>query len=470
MRPLEPVPAILLTAVCQGGEAWAVCRFCRLFLQEHSRKPGLLFFGCFLAGRLVLILASWSLPLPYVILAFGDHALLTGLVMAFFSAPSAKKLFAASVLFTIFTVFGEFCASFVSIFALAYLHLVKRIPEPVLTGRWNSLTAAVSFLGVVWGLHGILRGNAKECSGEKPGKWYLTAVLPLVMATALTDAANWCASRGILLRGEGNLYQAQLFGHGGICLLTALSLIGSGFCLFGMDRIYEEQKKSGRYECRLMAYQMTAEQYRQAERLRHDLKNHVIALQGLLEQKDWAAMNRYLEAMEGMGGFARGEEATGSPVLDAILLRKRKEAEALGIRWECSVKLPANSAVWEFDLCVLFGNLLDNAIAACGQVKGRKGRFLCVQARMVKRCFFLEVKNSFSPEREKHASRREPDREGRRGIGLLNVRDVVGAYHGTMEVEKKEGMFVNTVLLPERTRGEEADSPGISVYDTEGDS
>ena len=47
---------------------------------------------------------------------------------------------------------------------------------------------------------------------------------------------------------------------------------------FGMNRIYLEQEKSSRYHSQIAVYKMLAEQYRQSERLRHDMKNHIIVL------------------------------------------------------------------------------------------------------------------------------------------------------------------------------------------------
>lgn len=53
---------------------------------------------------------------------------------------------------------------------------------------------------------------------------------------------------------------------------------------------------------------MLEEQYSQAERLRHDMKNHVIALSGLLEIRDWEKLSEYLDNMRESGGIGKGEE------------------------------------------------------------------------------------------------------------------------------------------------------------------
>ena len=101
------------------------------------------------------------------------------------------------------------------------------------------------------------------------------------------------------------------------------------------------------------------------ERLRHDMKNHIIALGGLLENKEWEKMRSYLKNMEEGAGIRTGEEVTGNQVVDALLEQKRKAAEEKNILWECDVQVPKSRCISEFDLCVLFGNILDNALEAC---------------------------------------------------------------------------------------------------------
>lgn len=431
------------------GETWAVMVFCRRFLSEKNPIfGGKLFFPAFAVGRLALILLNKSVSLPYILLAFANHVLLLGLVTVLFPENPAKKLFAASLLTMVITLLGDFFSSVFPLCGLVFLHVVRGIPEPFLADWPNVLISGISVLGII-GTICLLSAHAGPVFHGKQTRWYLAASVPLLMVTVLIDVADWCASNGILLRGQGDLYQAQLFSHGEICVLTALSLTGAGVCVLGMHRTYEEQQRSGRYHCRLAAYQMLTDQYRQMERLRHDLKNHVIALQGLLREGDAKAMEAYLKAMEEKGGLRAGGEASGSPVVDSLLWRKKEQAEELHIRWECSVSLPKDCRIREFDLCVLFGNLLDNALEACEGISEEGGRFLRLQAGMVRQCFLLEMKNSVGRrDGDEERSRKTGRKSGRHGIGLQNVRDIVETYQGTMELEESEGVFTSLLLLP----------------------
>lgn len=138
---------------------------------------------------------------------------------------------------------------------------------------------------------------------------------------------------------------------------------------------------------------MLKEQYSQSERLRHDMKNHIIALSGLFQNKEWEKLGNYLKKLEEAGLECHGE-LTGNKAVDALLYDKRKWAERENVRWECEVQILSECCINEFDLCVLFGNLLDNALEACERIQSDESRFVHIKAGTVKKCFLIEVQNS----------------------------------------------------------------------------
>ena len=141
-------------------------------------------------------------------------------------------------------------------------------------------------------------------------------------------------------------------------VLALLSMAATGFYVFGMNRIYLEQEKSDKYHSQIAVYKMPAEQHSQSERLRHDMK-----------------IDDYLKNMESIA-LDTGGDMTGNKTVDALLYQKRKQAEEESIKWECDVQIPKERRINEFDLCVLFGNILDNALNTCGRMQRGECRFL----------------------------------------------------------------------------------------------
>ena len=177
------------------------------------------------------------------------------------------------------------------------------------------------------------------------------------------------------------------------------------------------------------------------------MKNHISALSGLVRNEEWEKIDDYLKNMEGIV-LDTGGDMTGNKAVDALLYQKRQRAKEGNIQWECDVQIPKECCINEFDLCVLFGNLLDNALEACGRLQCDEYSFINIQARTVKKCFLLEVKNSMD-RMEKYtdgSTSKEDSQE--HGIGLLNVGDVVNKYHGVVNMEAEDGIFVISILMP----------------------
>ena len=139
---------------------------------------------------------------------------------------------------------------------------------------------------------------------------------------------------------------------------------------------------------------------------------------------------------------------TGNKAVDALLYQKRKRAEEESIKWECDVQMPKGYFINEFDLCVLFGNILDNALEACGRMRCGESCFINIQARTVKKCFLIEIKNSVDMAEKNMVGFTNKENPGEHGIGLLNVSDVVREYNGVLNVESEEGTFITSVLIP----------------------
>lgn len=466
-----------MTILCRLGYLWAAGRFCRKYL-EISRVKEKIWMVVLLGGDILLNgLQNKFTDLPNILFTLGQHVVLIGSVMMF-RGGTEKKLLTGSILTTMTTLTGSFFTSLTACLVLVWKHNWHDIPAPFIEARDESLIICIMLLANMLAVYWLSRRQLSFFSignGSGLKKGYIVLAMPLLAVTLVTDVANWGASHGVMVRSGGNmgLYYDQLFSHTEFLLLTALSMFAAGFYLFALDRIYLEQKKSSQYHARIAAYQMLEEQYSQMERLRHDMKNHVIALMGLLENGEWEKMGDYLESMRDSGGFGKAEEATGNRAVDALLHQKRQEAERRKIRWECDVQMPKPCCINEFDMCILFGNILDNAVEACERLRCRRPlqedgdeegeRFIHIRARSVKKCFLLEVRNSVRPEEEyengkssqlsrgnmgERAVQGKGDAGRRHGIGLINIKDMVKRYDGVMNTEFQDGVFTISVLVP----------------------
>ena len=429
------------------GYLWAAGKFCMKFLGASKRRERLFLIISFCSLLLRNILGR-RYPDLYSFFAVSGSIFFVGLVMLFFRSDREKRILAASILIVIIKLVSEFCASLLDCLVLFFLHTVKKIPEP-LFGDWGGgLVSGIGYCFAIFAIY-LMSKRLEPVFCGKPRKWYVILAVPLLAIVTVYDMASLGASNGIMVRSGGDmgLYYDQIFSHSEFLVLAFLSMAAAGFYVFGMNRIYLEQEKSGRYHSQIAVYKMLAEQYRQSERLRHDMKNHIIALSALSRNKEWEKLDDYLKNMEGTALDTAGD-LTGNKAVDAILYQKQRQAEWENIKWECDVRMPKECCINEFDLCVLFGNILDNALEACGRMRGDECRFINIQAKTVKKCFLIEVKNSMDKaEKFTECCTNKGDSQ-KHGIGLMNVSDVVDSYNGAVHKEFGKGIFVISILMP----------------------
>lgn len=447
MKQFSDYADIVITAPCYLGYLCMADKFCKKYLGA-SRKNELLFviFSC--VGWLTLNIANRWFAAPHIFFVIVEHILFVALVLLVFGESRDKKILAASMLMTVMMLVSTLSASFLSCLVLFFRHTIKMVSEPFLSEWETGVIGGVSYCFVIVAVY-WLAGHLESVFEGRRGKWHAVLALPLILIIAVFDVANWGASRGIMVRSGGStgVYYDQIFSYAEFLVLTLLSMFAAAFYIFGMSRIYSEQEKSSRYHSQVAVYKMLTEQHGQSERLRHDMKNHVIVLSALFRNKEWEKMGDYLKNMEG-SVLEDGGDMTGNRAVDALLYQKRKQADEKNIKWECDVQMPKECFVNEFDLCVLFGNILDNALEACGRMRCSESRFIHIQAKTVKKCFLMEIKNSVDVEEKYAEGFTSKENPWEHGIGLLNVSDVVHGYNGVWNVESENGIFITSVLLP----------------------
>lgn len=109
-----------------------------------------------------------------------------------------------------------------------------------------------------------------------------------------------------------------------------------------------------------------------------------------------------------------------------------------------------------FDINVLLGNLLENAIEAAQQTEKK---YLSINIMLKRGVFKLVIENSFNVSSIIHEEQQgkskvllttKPFKE-QHGIGLKNVKKIVEKYNGAMNVSTQEDIFcVNLILYMSR--------------------
>jgi len=183
-------------------------------------------------------------------------------------------------------------------------------------------------------------------------------------------------------------------------------------------------------------------------RIRHDLRHQFIVLQNYLENGRNNEALAYLYKYQGDLSKQESTPLCAVPVLDALLKNWQETAANYGIKTDMMLELPPKLPVDDFDLCILVGNLLENASEAC-QCVPQNERHTTLKMRVIGNILVLTLDNTFTGKcvysGNKLLSGKREYREP--GIGLASVADIANKYQGELKVKQKGNVFCVSVLL-----------------------
>ena len=190
------------------------------------------------------------------------------------------------------------------------------------------------------------------------------------------------------------------------------------------------------------------ELYQGIRGMKHDINNHILVLEELLEKGNKKEAGEYLSDMRQDYEDSGFSVKTGNPVTDVIISEKAKEAQEKGMEFTCRFGFPETSNVPTYDISVILGNTLSNAMEAAENSNEKK---VMVSSAMKNQIYFIDVKNSFDgvldidedtglPPTTKAKS------EGH-GYGMRNVKKVAEKYYGAVEIKPEDGWIRTTVMM-----------------------
>ena len=185
--------------------------------------------------------------------------------------------------------------------------------------------------------------------------------------------------------------------------------------------------------------------------LRHDIKHHLSELMLLANKHDVAEIQKYIDEMNSFLKNPNEIVASGNLEIDSVLNFMLQKAEKELKTVDIKVMLP-EKVRHSFDINVMLGNLLENAIKAAGKTENK---YLSVHIKLKRGILKVKIENSFE---SSYILRKEQNRKDtilkttkpftkQHGIGLKNVKKIVEKYNGTMAVTAQKGIFCVNLLL-----------------------
>ncbi len=198
----------------------------------------------------------------------------------------------------------------------------------------------------------------------------------------------------------------------------------------------EEQQKHSR---------LILEHEGQLRRQRHDLRHQLAAIRQLADS-DPALLREYIDSLlEAIPAAPRS--FCENPAVNAVVSYYAARLEDEGVEVRIRLSLPARlEGVTDGEACVVFGNLLENAMEACALVEVGP-RFVHLDGEISRGVLAVTMGNSFDGRTFREGGRFRSSKRAEPGVGLSSIQAVARKHGGDARFEADGAVFRCSVYL-----------------------
>ncbi|WP_046215589.1 sensor histidine kinase [Paenibacillus wulumuqiensis] len=194
-------------------------------------------------------------------------------------------------------------------------------------------------------------------------------------------------------------------------------------------------------------YEKTVHTFKDIKRIIHDTNQHLIYIEECIRRQEPEAAIEHIHTTLNRVDQAYYRVNTGNLVIDALVSNTLSIGQSNGIRIDTRLRLHSPAVrIERYDLCVVLGNLLDNAIEASKQIRLADDRYISINIHSSESTLYIHITNHSSQSDIDWTSSKPGD--GYHGLGLTNISRLCDKYGGHMTIESHNHRVESMVVLP----------------------
>lgn len=237
-----------------------------------------------------------------------------------------------------------------------------------------------------------------------------------------------------------------------VCILLLFNIVI--FELYSrINKVYMQKKEKAVFEQRV---DMTAENMQEQKKMmenffreKHNLINELIVLKNDVEEDDKEAVIKSIDKIMKNCYSIETICSCGNSTIDALINYKYAIARADGIEFQLRVFIPDELPIDEYDMGVILGNALDNAIESVKECETAEKR-IDISIGVKKDALILNIKNPYEHELERGKNGElvstKKDKEGH-GYGMKSIKEIAEKYGGEVMTDCEHHSFSLTIIL-----------------------
>lgn len=194
-------------------------------------------------------------------------------------------------------------------------------------------------------------------------------------------------------------------------------------------------------------YKILSERIAETRAARHDLRHHLSIIQAYLQSNDTENLTNYLYEYNRSLPDDTELSLCENHASNVIILHYTGIAKTESVCVHTDLQLPQKIGIADLDLCIVFGNCLENALEACRKINSEE-RYISVKSRICGDMLGITIDNSFDGiVQEKNGAFLSGKRVNEEGVGLSSVRAVAAKYNGSAFFTYNDKEFCASIVL-----------------------
>lgn len=211
------------------------------------------------------------------------------------------------------------------------------------------------------------------------------------------------------------------------------------------DRLVKKRVASFENEILQRYYTEVENMYTKMRGWRHDYRHHIQAMKVHAAKGELASIVSYLDMLDDDLTNVETVVKTGNRMADAILNSKLSLAAEREITVRTDTNIPVALSMSELDLCIVIGNLMDNAMEACMELPAEK-RLIRLYMEMKGNYLYLALTNTAGGRKKQSF---KTTKGSGHGLGISRIDAIVKKYGGYVTRASEDEAFSTEILLPQ---------------------
>ena len=188
----------------------------------------------------------------------------------------------------------------------------------------------------------------------------------------------------------------------------------------------------------------------ETRRIKHDMKNHIICINGLLDKNKIDELKEYVNGLKENVEGIDSSFKTGNIIVDSIINEKYAVIKKENIDFHINGYMNGENTMQLVDICTIFANAIDNAIEGSLKEKDKSKRKIEISIKENKNFMFITFINNMVmvKRRGKNNFITTKNDSVNHGFGIVNIKYALAKYNGDFEIETENNEFKLEIIIP----------------------